>query len=958
MLKPREADIPALFVVLIVLPIITYILLGKWNEASKKNAKISLLARRAAEEALRAESMASADVLPGVPSLKSGIHVCAKCFAPATTRCARCKSVRYCSGKCQIIHWRQGHSQECQQRQTDFLNFSSGLSPITDSIHRAFFAEGSRELIRSDAGEHPNENVLPDFSDEAFFSRTDYSLDPQNERKLLDHVKRARGKLRREISINGDESCSGVTTCADARFLGLNSQLSAENFHKDTTFELESEPRSLTATNGSCAYDMEGTPISTKLSTAMNSASESQKVPHENKKICMSTNPIDLPEKATSELQKVLGESTSTSKHRYPTGPPENSIDEIDIGKKSISIRVGHEDGLPLSFEVLKSVSEEKLLKDNISYKKPPYTLDSHKAQTKAPSQNQSQVTKKKCYVGPESKSPQHAPTSLSQQSCIGVSNLEEKTVEALRNSSKIHKRSFGGLINSYKKIKVLFPYEDLLKLFECKVSGISPRGLLNCGNSCYANAVLQCLTFTKPLMVYLLRRSHSRTCRIRDWCLMCELEQHTSLLLEGGGPLSPSNILLNMRSVGCRMGGGNQEDAHEFLRLLVMSMQAVCLVAQGGEKKVDSGLQETTLVQQVFGGRLKSKVKCLRCHQESERYENIMDLTLEIYGWVESLEDALTQFTTPEDLDGENMYRCGRCSAYVRARKQLSLHEVPNILTIVLKRFQTGKYGKINKCVTFPDLLDMIPFVSGGADSPPLYMLYAVVVHLDTLNTSYSGHYVSYVKDTQGTWFRIDDSEVQVVSSSQVMSEGAYMLFYSRCFPRPPRAYVGSGLLQAPSLKHNSQKSLKSLRHGSASLLPSNSVIGDNGSRHEKGFDDWSERSRSFLRKEENYLGPVSTDFSDATSSEWSLFTSSDDSSFTTESNRDSFSTIDHGDSPGLDPISSIFGPFYVPESAQGSGMSCTKSSPSGMQTGFHRERPAFISDSTMPNRQFRRCT
>lgn len=37
------------------------------------------------------------------------------------------------------------------------------------------------------------------------------------------------------------------------------------------------------------------------------------------------------------------------------------------------------------------------------------------------------------------------------------------------------------------------------------------------------------------------------------------------------------------------------------------------------------------------------------------------MDLTLEILGWVESLEDALTQFTSPEDLDGENMYKCGR---------------------------------------------------------------------------------------------------------------------------------------------------------------------------------------------------------------------------------------------------------------------------------------------------------
>lgn len=72
------------------------------------------------------------------------------------------------------------------------------------------------------------------------------------------------------------------------------------------------------------------------------------------------------------------------------------------------------------------------------------------------------------------------------------------------------------------------------------------------------------------------------------------------------------------------------------------------------------------------------------------------MDLTLEIFGWVESLEDALTQFTTPEDLDGENMYRCGRCAAYVRARKQLSIHEAPNILTIVLKRFQVSIRFKI----------------------------------------------------------------------------------------------------------------------------------------------------------------------------------------------------------------------------------------------------------------------
>lgn len=52
---------------------------------------------------------------------------------------------------------------------------------------------------------------------------------------------------------------------------------------------------------------------------------------------------------------------------------------------------------------------------------------------------------------------------------------------------------------------------------------------------------------------------------------------------------------------------------------------------------------------------------------------------------------------------------------------------------------YQEGSYGKINKCITFPDILDMIPFMTGTDDIPPLYMLYAVVVHLDTLNASSS---------------------------------------------------------------------------------------------------------------------------------------------------------------------------------------------------------------------------
>ncbi|GMJ09234.1 ubiquitin-specific protease 15 [Hibiscus trionum] len=95
MLEPREADIPALFLFLVVFPLVAYFLLGKWGEVSKKREKISLLAHLVAEEAFRAETMAATDIIPVVPIPERGLHVCARCFGPATTRCSRCKPVRY-----------------------------------------------------------------------------------------------------------------------------------------------------------------------------------------------------------------------------------------------------------------------------------------------------------------------------------------------------------------------------------------------------------------------------------------------------------------------------------------------------------------------------------------------------------------------------------------------------------------------------------------------------------------------------------------------------------------------------------------------------------------------------------------------------------------------------------------------------------------------------------------------
>ncbi|KAE8793010.1 Ubiquitin carboxyl-terminal hydrolase 16 [Hordeum vulgare] len=139
------------------------------------------------------------------------------------------------------------------------------------------------------------------------------------------------------------------------------------------------------------------------------------------------------------------------------------------------------------------------------------------------------------------------------------------------------------------------------------------------------------------------------------------------------------------------------------------------------------------------------------------------------------------------------------RCKTYERGKKKLTISEAPNILTIALKRYQSGMFGKINKAIRFPEYLNLSSYMSATDDCSPVYRLYAVVVHRDVMDSSVSGHYVCYVKDSQGKWYEMDDSQVKRVSLKNVRSECAYMLLYARCSPRAPRSLrkliIGQGL-------------------------------------------------------------------------------------------------------------------------------------------------------------------
>ncbi|XP_077217490.1 ubiquitin-specific protease 23 isoform X2 [Tasmannia lanceolata] len=303
--------------------------------------------------------------------------------------------------------------------------------------------------------------------------------------------------------------------------------------------------------------------------------------------------------------------------------------------------------------------------------------------------------------------------------------------------------------------------------------------GLANLGNTCFLNSVLQCLTYTEPFAAYLQSGKHKSSCHTSGFCAMCAIQNHVSSALQSTGKiLSPSHLVKNLRCISRSFRNCRQEDAHEYMVNLLESMHKCCLPY--GVSSESPSAYEKSLVHKIFGGRLRSQVKCMQCSYCSNTFDPFLDLSLEIVR-ADSLRKALAHFTAAEKLDGgERQYRCQRCKEKVKALKQLTVHKAPYVLTIHLKRFGSEVPGqKIDKKVDFGTNLDLKPFVSDPHEGEWKYTLYGVLVHAGW--TTHSGHYFCFVRTSTGMWYALDDKRVSQVSEKTVLEQKAYMLFYVR---------------------------------------------------------------------------------------------------------------------------------------------------------------------------------
>ncbi|XP_071622862.1 ubiquitin carboxyl-terminal hydrolase 36-like [Heliangelus exortis] len=297
--------------------------------------------------------------------------------------------------------------------------------------------------------------------------------------------------------------------------------------------------------------------------------------------------------------------------------------------------------------------------------------------------------------------------------------------------------------------------------------------GLRNMGNTCFLNAVLQCLTYTPPLANYLLSGEHSLSCNRPDGCVMCRMQQHMHNVLNPTDvAIVPLDIMTVLPLIGDHFKLGMQEDAHEFLRCVLEAMHSACLPEFG----LNVSLPQTA-IHQIFGSFMRSRVFCSGCQVVSDTYEPFLDIFLDIKV-DSSVIKALESFVKPELMDAGSGFRCRQCGQMAGGSKRMTIHWAPQVLTLCLKRFDDFAGGKISKFVNYPEILDLEPYMSEAVEQE-IYSLYAVLVHSG--DTCHSGHYFCYIKANDGQWYKMDDSFVTGCIIDTVLTQEAYLLFYLR---------------------------------------------------------------------------------------------------------------------------------------------------------------------------------
>ncbi|VDP27177.1 unnamed protein product [Schistosoma mattheei] len=255
-------------------------------------------------------------------------------------------------------------------------------------------------------------------------------------------------------------------------------------------------------------------------------------------------------------------------------------------------------------------------------------------------------------------------------------------------------------------------------------LSGERYFGLVNFGNTCYCNSVIQALFFCKPFRDKVLQYNDRAKNPKKETLLTCLSDLFYSVVSQQRrvGQMRPKKFIQKLKRENGLFDNYLQQDAHEFLNYLLNKIADIIRAEQqptGVEDAEDPSDCEMTdvsesnrkhsgrnWIHEIFQGSLTNETRCLNCDNVRTKEENFLDLSVDV-GENVDISYCLRCFSDTETMRSDNKYYCEFCRCKQEAQRRMRIKKPPLLLALHLKRFKysenLNRFIKLSYRVAFP---------------------------------------------------------------------------------------------------------------------------------------------------------------------------------------------------------------------------------------------------------------
>ena len=352
--------------------------------------------------------------------------------------------------------------------------------------------------------------------------------------------------------------------------------------------------------------------------------------------------------------------------------------------------------------------------------------------------------------------------------------------------------------------------------------------GLINRGNTCFLNTILQLLFHIDPITQYIISNQYvidinnekryqeinrKLNAELKDEMNKNEMDaikyyrtvmEYAKIIKamynsENTRPLEPRSFHQCIQHSDDRFNNFDQHDAEEFLIYLLdslnegltyeMELSIKGTIQNSMDKTMKTILEEWkkilngkySIIIDVFNGMFCNIIYDENNKEISHKYDIFNNLNIEIVG--DTLIESLDNFFKIEQLESKYFYE--KKNLHIDAFRKIQLVKLPQYFIIVLKRFKTVSNSymtKINKHIDIPiERLNLSKYTEGYDKFDADYELVSIGCHSGGLT---GGHYFAFCRLTNNQWCIFNDGhyqEIDIQNYSDKINFLAYILIYKK---------------------------------------------------------------------------------------------------------------------------------------------------------------------------------